>query len=469
MAAVSLPETAHAERLVNGYIMVKLDVCPVISAKRVDGAETVVSGRAIERFSLEEDFCLFAEQLWVLKAFALPPSVVAIVRKLLEAEMPVLEDLSIEFAQPDKPDQASTNTPMTFSLPPSRFPALRSLVLQGSSACLVPPLVLHLRRLIMGGEYSLLQNLSLSAFLDCLSSFKCMEELELTNCFAPSKTRDLRRPYSASHLVSVTIEDYPSNIHQLVSALILPAKGTVVLKGNLRGSTVQECWAAFSGMLPVDSRSLPVLRDITHIDVYHPPEQCYMTGKTECGDILDLEVVTDALNEPSLRRTRGELFEMMVRGARDIFPAAPVLSLAFLGHVDCVPAASWVAGLAGFHQLRNLDVDDVELRTELREVFAALKTPSPISAPQPLCPLLENLSLYGDIQSLDLLDALWQCLKWRRIHWQGSSPPLRAVFAEFFCDKLLPAPLVDHFEEKLSALVEKCVLDVTVMRGIRSR
>ncbi|KAI8982854.1 hypothetical protein BD414DRAFT_371820, partial [Trametes punicea] len=300
----------------------------------------------------------------------------------------------------------------------AKFASLRSLVLDRACALLTPPLASHLLRLIMKNEHDVTQRLPLALFLDCISSFKCLEELELRNCFAsfPNDNCHSRTQLLRSRLASVKIEDRPSNISLILSSMFIPVYADVRLVGDLRGvESTQKRFAGFSMMLPIDKRCLPILQRISHLDVYHLPEACYITGKTDSGNLLDLELITEAVDQPSLKPARGELFEMMVRNVRDLFPDSPVESLRLVGDVSYVPLTTWSTSLSRFRRLRELEVDDVDLRASPSDVIAALMTSYPTTLGDvPVCPALESLTLYGDIESLDVLAAILKCLEWRK-------------------------------------------------------
>ncbi|KAI0371702.1 hypothetical protein BV20DRAFT_964944 [Pilatotrama ljubarskyi] len=429
----------------------------------------MVSGRPITQTALD-GLRAHSDRLWELVADPLPFADVDMVGALLREGMPKLELLRIHVEVSDE----HTARPLAmakFDLPPCRFPALRSLVLYGCGAPLAPPLVSHLRRLVMKNSHGYIQLLPLTPFIDCLRYLDCLEELELANCFALLAEEDCRSPFpsSTSRLISIRIEDYPTNISQILSALTVPAHANIRLKANLRSASTPQCAAAFTTMLPGDKRCLPILQRVSHVDIYHPPESCYIVGKTDSDDFFDLELITDALNDPSLKHVRGEVFEAMVRTTGDIFPGAPIRSAVFVGDVDYVSPVSWIAGLGRFPKLHRLEVDDVTLRASPQKVIAALMAPSPTFPESVLCHLLEHLTLYGDITGPDILERLYQCLKSRKE--RGGRAPLRYLGVELYCDstEVVGPRDREHYRRLLSSVAERTVLEIYVEPGSRSR
>ncbi|CDO77927.1 hypothetical protein BN946_scf184679.g6 [Trametes cinnabarina] len=429
-------------------------------------------GRPVEVCTVDE-LRKQRDNLRELTITSLPPTVASAAFELLQDGMPRLEQLQIgtEVLEPDRAAQ-ETWPMLTFDLPPMKYPALRSLVLDGSAARLTPSLVSHLWRLVMKGGLEYTQRLPLAPFLDCISSFKCLEELELSYCFSPPEAgRPARPPLPKSRLMSVIIEERPATISQILSAVVLPSNAKIRLGGDMRGvSSAQKCFAAFAAMLPNDRRCLPILQHLQQLDVYHAPEACYITAKTDGKDILDLEIITDTLHKPSLKQARGELFEMMVGGLRGLFPEAAIERLSFVGEIGHVPRSTWIACLSQFPRLRELEVDDVDLRASPGDVIAALRTLSISSSPsdlRPICVGLESIVLYGDLPSVDLLGAIHKCLGWRKEH--GGRSPLENLSISLYADKALPSSLLTSYQRELSKFGKKNLVEVNVNPGIRCR
>ncbi|KAI0362669.1 hypothetical protein OH77DRAFT_74340 [Trametes cingulata] len=447
-----------------------LDTAPYTSlqGRTDDGKEIKASGRPITETTVS-GLRAHADRLWELVANPLPFSEVGTLNDLLRDGMPKLELLRVHVEVPE--EQADEQLPMAkLNIHPLRLPALRSLVLYRCGVPLAPPLVSHLRRLVMENTLGHTQLLPLTPFLDCLRYLDCLEELQLSNCFAPLAEEDCRSPVpsSTSRLMTIVIEEHPSTISQILSALIVPARANVRLKADLRGATTEQCAAAFMEMLPGDRQCLPILQHVSHLEVYHPPEACYIVGKTEAKDTIDIELVTDALDRPLLQQVRGELFEMMIGTVGDIFPRAPIKSAAFLGDVDYVSPVSWIAGLGCFPKLQHLQVDDVELRGSPQKVVAALMAPSPTFPEHPICHLIEHLSLYGDATSADILERIYQCLKSRKE--RGGPAVLRRLDIELYCDtEVVTNAEREHYHKLLSSLAERTVLHIFIEPGRRSR
>ncbi|KAI0647554.1 hypothetical protein C8Q79DRAFT_634809 [Trametes meyenii] len=280
--------------------------------------------------------------------------------------------------------------------------------------------------------------MALPPFLSCISSLTRLTKLELANCFVPPASRGSRAgapaPYAPKHLKKVTIEDYPCNISAVLSAFVLPTSCDVSLTGNLRGVSREQCRFAYGTMLPPDRRCLPILRSVSSLIVTLDSRaaQYEFYAETASGVAISLDII---LRSPPVARdhsllgdpegildnpAHGRFFEQMVsRMPRELFPDAPIQSARFLGNVGAVPYQSWVSALAQFPALKKLEVDDMTLYNHLRDVVAALRTASPMSPPGPVCPLLEEIELFGDGgQQLDVqeLDSVRDCLAWRKAH-----------------------------------------------------
>ncbi|KAJ8483073.1 hypothetical protein ONZ51_g4940 [Trametes cubensis] len=442
---------------------------PSIHAETTDGVSLDVSGCPISALTLDP-LRHYTGQLRDLAATSLSLKEFDTVQAFLKATMPRLEQLRVSVDNPAD-DGQTHQVPEPIDLPPTRFPALRTVVLEGVGTSIGPAVASRLWRLVITNKPNKHQGLALLPFINCISHFKCLEELKLTNCFALATVDGCRarEPFAATRLMSVTIEDHPPIISRILSALIIPARARVQLVGNMRGATPEQCFTAFSAMLPDDKRCLPVLQNLSSLDVYHPPEGCYFAAKTESGDVLDLEVTTDALDKPSLKPIRGELFKRMVHGVRGIFPDSPLERLVFVGDVGYVPAEIWASSLALFPRLRELEVDDVELRASPSEVISALMKPSSMQpgAP-PICPQLESLALYGDISAISLLGDLYKCLSWRQERGGGKTR-LRKLAVELYCDNDMSGPLLEKYEVALARVAEKKSVELIVVPGRRQR
>ncbi|KAL7283777.1 hypothetical protein ACG7TL_003214 [Trametes sanguinea] len=402
----------------------------------------------------------------------IPFSETPAVSALLDAGMPHLEQLHIGMKSPEPGDDPRPL--VTFELPPAKYPALRSLVLDNSAALVTPSLVSHLWRLVIKGGVGFTQRLPLAPFLDCMSSFKCLEELVIENCFSPPVEglyRASRSVLAKSRIIDVSLEDHPATISQILSSVVLPSNGTVRLIGNLRGvSSPQECFAAFKAMFPNDRRCLPILQRLVRVDVYHAPEACYMMAKSEDEDLFDLELITDALHIPSLKSVRGELFELMVRGVREVFIDSPIERLSFLGDIDYVPRTTWISCLSQFPRLHELEVDDVDLRASPEEVVAALhtSTTSATLGTRPICAALDSLEIYGDLPSVNLFGTIHECLAWRK-QQNSKATILRNLRLSLYSDIPVSFDLFARYKQDISQLAETRRVEVIVESGRRSR
>ncbi|KAH9900875.1 hypothetical protein C8Q73DRAFT_222251 [Cubamyces lactineus] len=445
---------------------------PSVRAETADGVSYDVSGCPITALTLEP-LRPYTEQLRVLTATSLSIKEFDTVQAFLKANMPKLEQLrvSIDNAAEDGQASVSHHVLEPIDLPPTRFPALRTVMLEGVGTSIGSVIASRLWRLVITNKPNKHQGLALLQFINSISSFKCLEELELSNCFAPA-TADgcrAREPFAATRLMSVTIQDHPPVVSCILSALIVPARANVRLVGNMRGAPPEQCSSAFASMLPDDKRCLPVLQKVSSLNVYHAPEACYILAKTESGDELDIELITDALNKPSLKPVRGELFNRMVQSIRGIFPDSPIERLSFVGDVDYVPSEAWTSSLSLFPRLRELEVDDVALRASPSEVIWALvQSSSPRPGALPICHQLESLALYGDIPSLSLLGDLYKCLLWRRER-AGGKTRLRKLLVGLYCDNDMSGPVLTQHKAALATLAEKTSVDVIVCSGRRQR
>ncbi|KAI0332568.1 hypothetical protein GY45DRAFT_456579 [Cubamyces sp. BRFM 1775] len=447
---------------------------PWVHAENADGASFDVSGCPITALTLEP-LRPYTDQLRHLTATSLSTKEYGAVQALLKATMPRLEQLrvSVDTAAEDGQTSMPHNVPEPVDLPPTRFPALRTLMLEGVRASLGPLVASRLWHLEITNKSSKSQGLALLQFINCIGSFKCLEKLYLSNCFSLATVDGCRprEPFSATRLMFVFIKDHPPIISRILSALIIPARARVELVGNMRGAPPHLCFAAFSAMLPDDKRCLPVLQNLWSLDVYHAPEACYFTGTTASEEVLDLSVVTDALHNPELRPSRGELFDRMIHGVRGIFPGSPIERLVFVGDIDFVAAEAWVSCLARFPLLRELEVDDVDLRSSPNKVIAALMQPSGMHPEAlPVCPQLESLALYGDISSLSLLDDLRKCLSWRQERLGGRRKTrLRELHAGLYCNHDMSGPLLEKHKVALARFAVKTDIEVIEAHGHRQR
>ncbi|KAI0672720.1 hypothetical protein C8Q78DRAFT_675889 [Trametes maxima] len=390
--------------------------------------------------------------------------------ELLRDGMRKLEHLRMSLEFPAEDAQPASRNMVLFDLPSSRFPSMRDLVLYGCGASLTPPLVSRLRRLVMTNEYGHTPTLAIVPFLDCVGAFDHLEELVVSNCFALAFPQDdwAPVPFEARRLIFVTIEDYPSNISQIISALVLPPQAKVRLIGNLRGASTEECCTAFTTMLSGGSSSLTLLRHASCIEAHHSRDKCVIRARADDDYFVLLKVITDALDKPALRRFRGKLFAMMVGTLADLFPEAcvSVTSLKFIGYVECVTPATWVGCLARFTALQELGVHDIGLRASPRAVISALSAPSPACAKESLCDNLEELSLCGDLPDLDLLKKIYDCFKARKARGVRRDS-LKGLKLELYCDRAFPESEVERYRQLLRAHAQRVYMTIYEESGSR--
>ncbi|KAI9061498.1 hypothetical protein FKP32DRAFT_941267 [Trametes sanguinea] len=443
-----------------------------VRAVTTEGSHIETVGRPIEASTVASGPGA-RDNLRELTIESMPFTQVPAISELLRQGMSHLEQLRVELRTLETGHD--TRPLPTFELPPAKYPALRSIALENSASLIAPSLASHLWRLDMRSGPGFTHRLPLAPFLDCISSFKCLEELVLSNCFSPPADGHRHTPRSIlakSRIIELSLEDHPATVSQILSSMILPSNGKVRLIGDLRGiSSPRKCFAAFTAMFPNDRRHLPILQRLARVDVYHAPEACYIMAKSESEDLFDLEHITDALHNPSFKPLRGELFELMVHGIRDIFPDSPIERLSFAGDVGYVPRATWIACLSQFPRLHELVVDDIDLRASPEEVIAALHTTTTISAtsdPRPICSVLESLELFGDLPSFKFLETIHKCLAWRK-EQVSKAPLLRNLRLSLYSDTAVPNMLLTRYTGELYKLADKRRIEVIVQMKARSR
>ncbi|KAI0647546.1 hypothetical protein C8Q79DRAFT_1048536 [Trametes meyenii] len=391
-------------------------------------------------------------------------------QELLRDGMRQLEHLRISLEFPSGDTQPSSRDMVLFDLPSGRFPSLRDLVLYGCGASLTPPLVSRLRRLVMTNEHGHTPLLPLVPFLDCVSAFDHLEELIVSNCFILAFPQDdwAPVPFETKRLIFVTIEDYPSNISQIISALVLPPQAKIRLIGNLRGASTEECCSAFITMLSGGSRSLTLLRHASRLEAHHSRDKCFIRARTDDDYFVFLKVITDALDKSALKRFRGKLFAMMVGTLPDLFPGRriSVTSLKFIGYVEYVPPATWISCLACFPSLLELAVVDVGLRASPQAVVSALLAPSPTCAKECLCGNLEGLSLHGDLPDFVLLEKIHECFKARKARGVRRDF-LQDLKLELYCDRAFPESEVERYKKLLRVHAQRVYVTIYEDSGLR--
>ncbi|OJT04352.1 hypothetical protein TRAPUB_4986 [Trametes pubescens] len=379
-----------------------------------------------------------------LVARPLPLPALATLDAMLQEDLRKLAVLEVRVDVPEgDPDTVQTIRALNLNLPPSRLPELSSLVLLNSAAHLSAPLASHLHRLKMINPPGCANTLPLLPFIHCLHYLDHLTDLAVHNCFAPAS--DAEDPAGCPPVVGlldwVTIEDYPLNISHMLSAFILRPSTSTSLIGNLRGASAEQVHAAFTTMLPRDRNCLPVLQKLTHLTVRCSSDFARIVGKVaEYPGHLSLEVITDVPDTPTEadRKSRGALYESMVRRLGDLFPGAPIEDLDFCGDNDFIPRTTWAAALDCFPRVRKMEIDvyDIAARGPLDEFFSALTKASWLRPKDPLlCQQLDDLTLYGTAgtaPATELWEAMKRCFRVRKERLGAKCVALRRLWVNLY-------------------------------------
>ncbi|OJT12884.1 hypothetical protein TRAPUB_10581 [Trametes pubescens] len=390
-------------------------------------------------------------------------------------------------------DSASTGSfgtagspPPVFDLSHLRFPSLSSIRMSHASTTPTPALASQLRFLEMkSGIAGASLQLPLEPFLATLGSFAQLQKLSLTRCFAAPNDRSTgvppvaRPPLIASRLTDLAIEDYPSSIGRIMSELVVPSSTNVFLRGNARGATVALCWSSFRAMLPHDLQRMDILSACKSIEVTVTRRACRVYGSTKGGGDhtspgMTLELETDFCHtqdhaaHPNAPTARRYILSFLLSALEEIFPSSKTVTyLKIHGPVGAVAADDWINALSPLDNLRHLIVDDeylVEFPDRLLDCLRAQPV-EPRGSP-PLCPSLDSLELYGDLdfeeEGMAQLERIIATLQWRRQN-EGITT-LRVLNVELFSTVALPVQALEHYRREFYRLTFKsgCFLEVRV-------
>ncbi|KAL1952389.1 hypothetical protein VTO73DRAFT_1538 [Trametes versicolor] len=427
-----------------------------------------------------------------LTAHLLRSSDVAYLREALKnTSFPMLTTLTVSHDDSDSTSSsgATLSPPPVFDLSHLRLPFLSSISMSHASMALTPALASQLRFLEMKSDTAgASHQLPLEPFLAALGSFSQLQKLSLIRCFAaprpggspPSVVPAARPSLSASRLLDVAIEDYPSSIGRIMSELAVPSSANVVLRGNARGATVGLCWSSFLAMLPSNLQRMHILRACESIEVTVTHSMCRVYGSmvkggdhTPPGVTLELELDTDLCHTqghaayPAAQAARRQLLSSLLRSLEQIFLTTTVSYLKIHGPVSAIVANDWITSLFPLHNLRHLVVVDeylVEFPDRLLDCLRATPVLPP-DAP-PLCPALDSLELYGDIkfeeEGTTQLELLVSALQWRMQN-EGITT-LRILKVGLFSTVALPVQALEHYRREFYRLTLKsgCSLEVKV-------
>ncbi|KAH9900874.1 hypothetical protein C8Q73DRAFT_222218 [Cubamyces lactineus] len=350
----------------------------------------------------------------------------------LQQGLPSLDELVVTIELKQRPWRAP-------ELTLASFPKLTKLRLEGVRPRVAPSVLANLRVLALDNvRIDLPQALRFEDVLDCVLGLKSVEDITICNYLgvvdgiAP---RPRRRLHSLPNLKNLRLEEHPSAIRSLLSHLSVPVEADIRLLANFQcerqGNHPPS--EAFTAFLPEGSEGLPVLRQVTVVNVICARDEDIVEIIGGLGDLdvpgrislgIDKKAFSTGTQGPSIEAL---LFKDMVQSLRKIFPdTSNVASLYLHGPLDTIARTTWTPILYRFPGVQRMILRGGSPGLSIME---ALMTSSPTDG-TPLCPRLEEFDLQGSARDATALNAVAKCFEWRVDN--GARHPLSKLSMRLF-------------------------------------
>ncbi|KAI0650394.1 hypothetical protein C8Q79DRAFT_382809 [Trametes meyenii] len=334
----------------------------------------------------------------------------------LERTMSLLEELSITICHPTDPTSTCLSTP-TLSLTATRFPYLKKLHLDGIAITMDPgePFPPFLRALTMKNYPGVERCVSLTRFVHALQGCSCLEIIDIHNIgyMFSHQPQDSLQPQLLRALKSFVVADQPAFVSTFLGYLRIPATANVHITADVKGAYEADFGKTFAKLLPGGPSTLPILKEITSIEVTLTENTYRLIGQAPMRNSFIVEVNLDVEMRLGIMK-HGQAYESVVRNLGHVFYNSPVTVAAFIGNLSRISLESWCGSLCALPSLLKLKVDDFgdDSDAALR-LFEALTLPRTSNDARVICPHLQILSVRGATYTTPLLEGIDGCVERR--------------------------------------------------------
>ncbi|KAI0371599.1 hypothetical protein BV20DRAFT_184882 [Pilatotrama ljubarskyi] len=391
---------------------------------------------------------------------------------LLSKRMPFLEELNIAFRHPISEVLFFPFMPSS-DLQLSLYPSLRTLRLDGVCFNLPLPASPSLRRLSLKNYTGSERGVLFLQFMAALESCTQLEELEIHNyvLMFSTDTEPPRRPAILQRLKKLVIAEAPIVTSLLLENLYVPATADVHILPSILADYQEDFGTWFAAILPEDTRTLPILKEIMGLEVKLVENTFLLIGETPRYNKLTLEINLDFELAVGILADRDALFESTMRSIGLVVYDAPVMIASFQGNLINVSEDTWAAALAPLTALVKLSVDDTGPRTAgAITLFKALATPVGRFTKDEvtLCRSLDTIYVRGAACESELLCQIDKFLIARqtiepkihslRVELKPHSEFSRAQLDSDWSEKKLPT--LAEFQAKFAKALDSCFVDI---------
>ncbi|KAI0647547.1 hypothetical protein C8Q79DRAFT_1009627 [Trametes meyenii] len=364
-----------------------------------------------------------------------------------EIAMPHLEELAISVRE-DGTNPVGNLICLEFS--PARLPSLHSLLTLGVQVITHPSLSTNLRRLVLVGNTRRPRPDLVVQVLEYLEACYQLEELRIVNYLGPTdrfiRQRVRRsRPPELPFLRDVHIQEHPQTIGLILSGLVIRPRATILLVGDNDPSRPPiPSHQALTEMLSVNGECLPLLRQLTDVDISYLDGNCVITGANAGFDCVYGKItlklpdaLQDSYNQVPNARRLGDL----IRACAVPFFHPTVSRLSLVGRFCAVPNDAWTFAFNRLPELSKIQYDDPHVHTIQLTWLEALATRYP-TQDYVLCHRLSFLDIRCGLGGWLVPEQVCDCLERRgdnhqwmiideiRIHLTPSEPwpPARIAY-----------------------------------------
>ncbi|KAI0672719.1 hypothetical protein C8Q78DRAFT_675861 [Trametes maxima] len=301
-----------------------------------------------------------------------------------DISMPQLEELAINVQE----DDGNTARDLAFlEFKPAIFPSLHSLLAIGVQVVTYPSLARNLRRLVLVGNTQSPRPDLVMQGLACLEACYELEELRIVNYFGPTdrlsrqRTHTRSTPIELTFLREVHIQEHPLTIGLILSRFIIRPRATILLVGNDNPSSpATPSHQALTEMLSVDGECLPVLRQLTDVDISYLDGNCIITGANTGFDCVYGKItlkLPDALRDSYSQAPNTRHLGDLIRACAVPFFHPSVIRLSITGRFYAVPNDAWTFAFCRLPELSKIRYNDPDVHTIQLSWLEALATHYP--------------------------------------------------------------------------------------------
>ncbi|KAI0658515.1 hypothetical protein C8Q70DRAFT_916992 [Cubamyces menziesii] len=404
------------------------------------------------------------ETVTTLNIPPIPSDELGILIPLVAKRMPFLEELGIACDNPYPFDPLCS--PDKYPLLASYFPSLKTLRVSGLAVTMSSNFVSTLRHLELKNFTCVERCLLLTDFMAAMESCPELETLEIRNygrAFS-TDTEQPERPAILRNLRKLVIEDSPPVLSLLTTFLYTPPTANVHLIVDMKDSSREHDYDfgdTFACVLPDDTATLPLLQEITAIEVNLTENTYQLVGETPLHNKLIIDIDMDAAIKEGPPAKRAELFDSTIRNLSLALYDSPVMVASLTGDFSSTTPESWHRGLGGLAVLMKLQIVDTSTSDGgdgVRAFFEALAfQPGPTDERQmTACPSLEVLAVRGARYSRSLMEEIGKSLRRRA----EDGMKVQSLWVELRPDDALDRTELAKSRSELSELVDACYIDV---------